>query len=63
MTLTDILDKATEKFIDGAYDIVDTPVGFMMKDGTIVQVKRVIVRKTSDENWSDRDFVVILSGE
>lgn len=63
MTLTDILNKATDKFIEGAHDIVDTPVGFMMKDGTIVPVKNLIVRKTSDESWSDRDFVVILSGE
>jgi len=63
MTLTDIINKATEKYIEGAHDIVDTQVGVQIGDGPVVQVKRVVVKKKTDENWSDTSFAVILVGE
>ena len=53
MTLTNIIDKATEKFVEGAHDIVDTHVGIQIGDGSVVQVKKVIIKKKTDENWSD----------
>lgn len=65
MTLTEIVEKATDCFLRGKQDVMDLPVGVVLPDGKIVPASGVLVKKNNGAKWVDRDsmLIIVFKGE